>query len=518
MKKFLGILLSLGLIMAFAMPVAAAEFTLGGMWYMAGLYADNPSLLDKSTTWPSDPSWGTNNTTGAPMYPVRTYNMTTGVATYVGDSRTARGAAAYYTHKLTLKPTVQIVEGLSFHMQIDALEGVMSDTTWNASTNQRTSNSTSSRTSYGSQGVLTQDNIEFEQAYINFKTALGQIRAGYQYGNWFGTTFLSQPYTRPRIVYNNAFGPVAFEASIVKSREYRNRSNYGTGVQSNGVANDSDGDIYAMSGIYKFGMGEVGLEYEYWRDAAFKTSPPAGTNGYMTVLSRLNPYAKMKFGPAYIEAEGFYNFGTIRKYEAWSAGQTVVPDVSLNAFGAYIMGQVDFKPFFVGAKFIYKSGNDQQSADKQTGGIAVMYGDDYGSPAAGTLILYDSMYIDSMGSNIGNAITAPSTRYIDNVWFYQLFGGVNPTAKLNITGKLSYATADKKPRLGTGDVSAANPEFVSDKYGTEIDLIATYKIYDNLSYMVGAGYLFVGEYFKGFDSNAKVKDNYLLTHRLTLNF
>jgi len=49
-------------------------------------------------------------------------------------------------------------------------------------------------------------------------------------------------------------------------------------------------------------------------------------------------------------------------------------------------------------------------------------------------------------------------------------------------------------------------------------LIATYKIYDALSYTIGAGYLFVGEYFKGFDANTKLKDNYLLTHRLSLNF
>jgi len=456
---------------------------------------------------------------------------------------------------------VQIVEGLSFHMQMDALEGVMGDSTWTngTQTNQRTSNNTSSRSSIGGNGALVQENFEFEQAFVKFKTGIGTFTAGYQYGTgFFGTTFLQQPYTRPSVTWTNSFGPATVKAAVVKVREYRNRSFYGgqSGVgqtatitgnfntaASNGVANDSDGDLYSINGIFKFGAGEAGLEYEYWRDAFTKAIPanapsPVGvavagngtTNGYLLALNRINPYAKLKFGPVYIEAEGYYSFGNFKKYESMNANQAAVPDVTLNAFGAYVMAQVDFKPFFAGAKFIYKSGNDFNSADKMTGSIAALYADDYGSPAAGTLLLYNSDFYDVMGAIQGNAVSAPVTRYIDNVWFYQAFAGINPTAKLNVTAKVSYATADKKPRSAYGGVGSnvdvwgnavagvGIKEYVSDKYGTEVDLIATYKIYDNLSYTVGAGYLFVGDYFKGFDSDAKIKDNYLLMHKLTLMF
>ncbi len=38
---------------------------------------------------------------------------------------------------------------------------------------------------------------------------------------------------------------------------------------------------------------------------------------------------------------------------------------------------------------------------------------------------------------------------------------------------------------------------MSRDYGYEVDLTATYKITNNLSYMLGAGYLFTGEYYKG---------------------
>jgi len=50
-----------------------------------------------------------------------------------------------------------------------------------------------------------------------------------------------------------------------------------------------------------------------------------------------------------------------------------------------------------------------------------------------------------------------------------------------------------------------------------LDVSATYKIYDNLSYMVGAGYLWTGDYFKG-AKNATIGNDYAILNKLTLNF
>jgi hypothetical protein len=115
--------------------------------------------------------------------------------------------------------------------------------------------------------------------------------------------------------------------------------------------------------------------------------------------------------------------------------------------------------------------------------------------------------------------------FMDNVWFYQLYAGIKPTPKIDLKAAISMASADKKPKSDVGTVGSRGyytgaivTEFDSNKYGTELDLTGSYKIYDNLTYMVGFGYLWTGDYFKGYDVNAKVKDNYLLTHRLTLNF
>jgi hypothetical protein len=54
--------------------------------------------------------------------------------------------------------------------------------------------------------------------------------------------------------------------------------------------------------------------------------------------------------------------------------------------------------------------------------------------------------------------------------------------------------------------------------GMEIDVKASYKIYDNLTYMVGAGYLWTGDYFKRGVSTASVGNDYILMNRLTLSF
>ena len=59
---------------------------------------------------------------------------------------------------------------------------------------------------------------------------------------------------------------------------------------------------------------------------------------------------------------------------------------------------------------------------------------------------------------------------------------------------------------------------LSDELGFELDVTATYKIYDNLTYMVGAGYLWTGDYFKGASATKPLGNDYLLTNNLQFVF
>jgi hypothetical protein len=59
---------------------------------------------------------------------------------------------------------------------------------------------------------------------------------------------------------------------------------------------------------------------------------------------------------------------------------------------------------------------------------------------------------------------------------------------------------------------------MEEPYGSEFDLTATYKIYDNLQYMVGFGYLWAGDYWKSSASDNTVDDDYIVLNQLTLKF
>ena len=95
-----------------------------------------------------------------------------------------------------------------------------------------------------------------------------------------------------------------------------------------------------------------------------------------------------------------------------------------------------------------------------------------------------------------------------NAYFFQARAGVRPIDKLDIGLAVAYANADKKP-------SAA---WLFNDYGYEVDLTATYKITNNLSYMLGGGYLFTGKYFKGTSDANQLKNDFLVINKLTLTF
>ena len=88
--------------------------------------------------------------------------------------------------------------------------------------------------------------------------------------------------------------------------------------------------------------------------------------------------------------------------------------------------------------------------------------------------------------------------------------------KLDAMLSVSYAVADKKP-----DPNNYGITYSGGTYGWEVDVTGTYKITNNLSYMLGIGYLFTGDFFKGYNtpgqSNETV-DNYLLVNKLVLTF
>jgi hypothetical protein len=458
MRKFWLVLLTMGLIVAFAMPAAALDVKFGGSYYVQGIYDHNRTL------------------TGGP-----------------GD-----GSTAFVAQRLRMQTEFKIAEGLSLVTRFDALEKKWGDNTWGSHPNYDTVN----RSSSGNSLSREQESIEFERAYVDFNTAIGKFMVGYQNFIAFGTSFLDTHVARPGIKYILPIGDTTIVLAMEQAKEGTSNVTVGGG-SAQGYVSDGDKTAYDFAVIQKFKGGDAGVlvQYLYGKDysntagRSWQGTPPAGTpSNVRTMAYLIDPYVKATFGPVFVEAEAYYGGGYL--YEQQGAGT----DVKIQTMGAYLHVMGNFAPAYAGFKFMYMQGDDPKSAGEKEGGLAA--GLSMGQIASPCLILYNDETSTWMGALPGGVNNFP-----DNIWLYGVYVGVKPIPKLDVQVGVYYAYADEKPAGYSDRV-----------YGTEVDVIAKYKIYDNLEYMLGFGYLFAGDYFKLNTPTRNVNDDYMITHKLTLSF
>jgi len=483
MKKFLVVLLSLGLIVAFGATASAADVKFGGSYYLVGVYQNNPTLVKDN----------------------------------------GYSYALFYT-RTRLQPVFTIAEGLTLTIRLDALEKQWGQTDYkgnstyigSAGPDDLTATRGNAATKIPKRGI--QESVEFERAYVTFMTGIGVFQVGYQNVDDWGTDFGDYSNTRPRIAYSTKLGPMTLNFTYEKVFENESATAAAGVPGANEVA--ADKDTYALSGIYNAKGVEAGLLYKYY---AYDANRPVGVK---SAYSQISPYVKATFGPVYVEGEMTYWFGKAAQYELpKGVGAGVLPqDVDMKAWSAYLKGKFNLGPAYFGLLGAYSSGNDLTDDTKVTsapsgGGTnfapaLILMNDALATwTASKSLAAMPANYTNNPGVTSYNPIT--SSKY--NMMLYNMFAGFNPTPKLNVEAALTYATVDKKAiskNMATGVITEA----VSDKLGTEFDVKATYKIYDNLTYMVGAGYLWTGDYFKGSSSSATVSDDYVVLNKLTLSF
>jgi len=489
MRKFWIVLLSIGLIMAFTMPVSAADVKFSGSYIAQGYYENNRSLVQATD--------GTN----------------------LGPS------VSDIWQRLRLQTDFQIAEGLKLTTRFDAMEKI-----WGAARSATVAVTDSN----GNNDEA--ENIKFEHAYVTFDVPFGTFKVGYQAQTAFGTDFgnSSDSTYGPRIAYSIVTGPWTFGVIYDK---YEGKKAYSAGgpvpftaisISATGVPTvtpnaaaqvDSDKEKISPYFIYKWATGEAGLLLQYRLDST-TSGPTASTsydNGYKGMWYIVDPYYKAKFGPVYSEGEFFFKTGKDRKYESPAAG---VNDIDNTGYALYLMASVDLAPAYVGAAIVWISGTDTTKTDKNTA-----FADGGGTDFNPCLILYNydlARWNGPLGGLAGAGGLGTSTvtyalpgqpgtfTFTPGVRAGQIFAGVKPIPKLDIKAVFTLAKADQTP---TG---------VDSDAGKEVDLTATYKIYDNLSYMVGFGYLWTGDLFKlggpGAGGFAKVDNDYLVTHKLTLTF
>ena len=451
MKKFWILLLSIGVIIAFTMPAAAADVKFNGSYIAQGFYEDNRTV--------SDP----------------------------------HGGISYVWQRLRVGTIFRVEDGLTLTTRFDALEKIWGAprTAYNATTTYGSTNTTP-------YAVTDAENIQFQHAYVTLDSLMGVFTVGYMTQGTWGTAFgdTGEQDYGARVKWDLTTGPFTWGARWDK-------------VEGPKVPTlmEHDYEKYSLLGVYKWITGDAGLQITYYLSSANADDNTTPGVGYRAKYWQFQPYAKMKLGSVYIEGELGFLTGRDKEFIIANAAS---PNRDISGWRGYLMANVDLAPAYVGAMVFYASGDDITSANKNEGGAKI------GTDFAPCLILanYDLTKWNNVASGIrittggvsANGITVGSNG--DNILAYQVFGGIKPMPKLDIKASITNANLDQYVVTNQ----------ISKNIGNEFDITATYKLYDNLTYMVGFGYLLAGDAFKGANASAKLNDDYLLTHKLTLSF
>ena len=490
-RKFVIVLMSIGLIMAFTMPALGADVKFSGTYIAQGYYDSNRALASDDAA--------TRSRAGASISDI--------------------------WQRLRLQTDFQVAEGLKLTTRADIMERVWGNVARGAAPNTPYAPSATTGTIQQEAYNQEAENIRFNNVYVTANIFGGRLIAGYVAQGTWGTDFgnTGDVVFGPRLRYEYYTGPWALIAYYdwydgTKANPFGQSQAAGAQVeQETGSPN--------ASVVYTWDKGNAGLKVNYvWSTVNSGTTAAAvangigGDRGYKTKYMQFNPYFKAQFGPVYTEGEVIYRYGKKYAYEDTAFFNTTatqgVGDVTYNGWSGYAMANVDIKPAYVGGAVVYVAGDSPATAGSPN--TTDTSGPNGGSDFNPCLILfnYDSMRWNGGLGNPAYAATFPANSStgavgITNAFIIQVFGGIKPVPKLDIKAAVAWAKADK-PVTSSG--------WVSKDYGWEGDLTATYKIYDNLSYMVGFGYLWAGDFWKGTQAAGVVNNDYLLTHKLTLSF
>ena len=403
-------------------------------------------------------------------------------------------STAFYFQRLRLQTDFVVSKGLTLTTRADIMERA-----WGAA---RSSAGTSLDTL--SAGTKAEnENIAFDLAYVTYISPIGMFTAGYQIDGAWGTVFGDDSIPLGKVGYLIQIG--GLYAGIQTGKHNGGEKSY-TAKNTTSAA-DRDESFYTAFALYAWKDGQIGVLNKYIRSAGNRYLGIPGTDaGYLSTIDVIIPYVKANIGPLAVQAELYYLFGKAAKWEG-PAPYGTQPDVKLSQLSAWVDATADFKQFYVGGSVAYVSGDDPGSADKIEGsnlsGVGLTGGSDW-NPC---LIMFNNDLTYWAGTQAGYSSTANSGP-MTNAYFAQLRGGVRPIDKLDLMASVSWAKADKTPQA----------TWEGRSYGYEVDLTATYKITNNLSYMLGAGYWFVGDYYKGVSGSNDVDNNFLVINKLTLTF
>jgi len=459
MKRFWLVLLTLGLVMAFSTSVFAADVKFTGSYYVAGMYMDSTTLRGNGQDKPS---------------------------------------TAFYYQRMRIQAEFIATPALKLITRFDAMERM-----WGHVRSTVPLVTVNDVDSYGTRAE--NENIAFDYAYIWYASKIGLWQVGIMEDSVWGTVFGDNSEPEGKITYTFIKMPFVAGLQIVKFNEFSDNA-----VNAS-IYSDRDVDKYQGFFIYNWKGGQAGLLCIFINNRSLKPNFWPTPSTYAQKIYGAQPFVKAKFGPVAVEAEAWYLGGEAVK---WEDDAPIIPlvttqDTDLSAWSVYVNAVADFNMFYFGGTFAYLSGDDPTTTDKVEGGPGTVNGGRDWNPCL-IMFNWDRNYWAGAMAGYGVGVTATAdSGVMTNAYFGQLKAGVRPISDLDIALSVAYAKADKLP---TG--------FFEKDYGWEVDVTATYKITNNLSYMLGAGYLYTGEYYEATRAalGDSVEDNFIVLNKLTLTF
>jgi hypothetical protein len=428
--------------------------------------------------------------------------------------------------RLRVQTEFTVTDDLKLITRFDALEKILSS---------KDSSFTITETDTGWDSDDDDDNIDFDRAYLSWKSPIGLFQLGRMEGVTWGTSFCDDEADTDRIKYilPISLGAGTFYLSAVAEKV----GEYDKGTDDS----DEDNDKYYIGATYvaknyKTGLLTALYNFKTFQDpgqalatevlyayagsdadtilnpamSVTEASTLAGTRGLSCEgkVFLLAPYFEGKFGDFSLTAELDYIIGTT-EYDTDSA-----EDGDLKAFAYLLEGAYDIGPASVQLGFARSKGDADYTDDKIGSMSYVSPGVDW----AKLLILQDdttgmnTTLAGGLGNHVGNGFGSASTAMCDG--YQLLYAGVDyavtDTISLGFIAGMSWA--DEVPDGMQYD----------DDQGVEYDASFTWNLTKNLEYKAVAAYLDGGDYWKTRATGSVDADIdpeiYTLYHKLTLTF